>query len=220
MIILEKNNIIYQTLTATRLEETIAFVAEHFVKYEYLTQASKLTCEEFTVFCKQYCEASLIHHLSIIALDKTTGELVGFAINEDLNSENTINTSQFYTVHDHYIPFIAMLHALSGAYLNLEKKNNHNFQLQLLGVKPTYQGKKIGQTLIEASEIIAKQHQFAYIVIEATSPITKSLCEKLQYINLGNYPYKDFVLDGKKPFEHILDYDGPYLFMRQLDVQA
>ena len=220
MIILEKNNIIYQTLTATRLEETIAFIAEHFVTYEYLTRASKLTREEFTVFCRQYCEASLIHHLSIIALDKATDELVGFAINEDAHSDNTVDTTQFYQVSDHYIPFFAMLHALSESYLKLEEKHNHNFHLHLLGVKPTHQGRKIGKTLVEASEMVAKQHEFTYIIVEATSPLTKPICEKLNYLNLGNHVYKDFVLDGEKPFKHILDYDGPHLFMRQLNVKA
>ena len=212
MNILERNNIIYQTLHEERLEETITFVAQHFVEHEYLTRESQLTIEEFTVFCRQYCEASLKHHLSIIALDKETNELIGFAINEDPNSTLAVDATQFYDISEHYIPFLNMLGELSEKHLKIEMKPNYSFHLYLLGVKPAYQGKKIGKTLVEASELVAKQHQFTYMIVEATSPVTKPICENLDYINLGNNAYKDFTLNNTKPFEHVLDYDGPHLF--------
>lgn len=216
MNILDKNNIVYQTLNEDRLDETIGFVTKHFVDYEYLTRESRLTFEEFNIFSRLYCEASLKHNLSLIALDKTTNELVGFAINEDPNSEIAVDPTQFYAVSEHYTPFLKMLENLSNKYLKIAREPRNSFHLYLLGVKPSYQGRKIGKTLVEASELVAKQSEFNYIVIEATSPLTKPICENLGYTNLGSNVYKDFTIDENRPFAHVVDYDGPHLFMKEL----
>lgn len=45
----------------------------------------------------------------------------------------------------------------------------------------------------------------------------KLLCKKFGYNNLGNIAYKDFVLNQKKSFSHLLEYDGPYMFIKNLD---
>lgn len=215
-VLLERSGIVYQALDVGHLEATIDFVTQHFVKHEVLTRESGLTLESFGVFVSRYCEASIGHGLSIIALDQQTGELVGFSINEDPNSEKAVNAEQFYAIDPGYTLFLGMLSELSERFFSLESKPNYSFHLYLLGVRPSHQGRKIGTILVELSEIIAKEHGFSYLVIEAISPGTLPICLNLGYTHLGQNAYQSFVLEGKKPFAHITDYDGPHLFMKSV----
>lgn len=212
----QKSGIEYHLLTEQRLEETIEFVTDLFVHHEYLTRESGLTLKEFGVFARLYCEASLKHQLSIIAIDGSSKELVGFSINEDPMSTVAVDANQFYDISDHYKPFLGMLTALNEKCWNLERKANFSFHLYLLGVKPAHQGKKIGKTLVAVSEMVAKENGFSYVAVEATSPLTKPICENLGYENLGNIVYSQFEFAGVKPYAHVTDYDGPYLFVKKL----
>jgi GNAT superfamily N-acetyltransferase len=215
-VLYHSNGINYVTLQEDRLDEIIDCVAKLFAEQEYITRESGLTVDEFKVFAEQYCRASLLHNLSIIAVVETTRELVGFAINEDPMADIAVDANQFYQVSDHYKPFLGMLGALNEKCWNLDRKVGFSFHLYLLGVKSDFQRQQIGTTLVKVSEILAKANNFEYMVIEATSPHTKPICEKLGYSSLGNIPYVDYVLDGTKPFSHIQDYDGPYLFTKRL----
>ncbi|WP_018299620.1 GNAT family N-acetyltransferase [Fangia hongkongensis] len=225
MLIEEKNkntvysagSIAYEILSSERLEETIRFVTEHFVEHEYLTRESGLDYASFERFSRLYCQASLCHRLSIIAVDTEINEVIGFAINEDPNSPMAVDASIFYDISVNFHPFLEMLTELSARYLTIPSQEKMSFHLYLLGVKPQYQGKGIGKALVELSEIRARQKGFRYIVIEATSPPTKPICERLNYTNLGHVSYRDFTLDGEKPYEHIIDYEGPYLFIKAFD---
>lgn len=216
MIFLEKEGIQYQVLDKDHLEETIDVVTQHFIKEEYLTRESKLTYSEFGKFVRAYCELDLSQKLSLIALDKNTKKVIGFSISEDPQLPEAVNPNDYLSLSPNFEPFFAVLNELHHQCLKTEFKQGECYHLFLLGVLPEYQGKKIGKTLLKLSGEYAKSKDFKYVLVEATSPITKPLCEKLEYKNLGNITYKDFVLNNKKPFSHLVDYDGPYMFIKHL----
>lgn len=209
-------NIVYQFLDQTTYQECIDCVTSHFLKEEYLTRESKLTTEEFGALVKAYCDVDLTEKLSIVAIDTISKKIIGFAISEDLKGKNGVDAHKYTRLSKNFIPFFDVLEKLHEKCFHLNVQEGECFHLFLLGVLPDYQGKKIGKTLVQLSEAHAKERKFKHIMLEATSPITKPLCEGLNYTNLGNIVYQDYTLDGTKPFSHLTDYDGPYMFLKDL----
>ena len=216
-VIFNKNEISYSLLDEKNIEEIIALLTEHFVKTEYLIKGCNFTYEEFEPFCRIYCEASIVNKLSIIALDDATGELVGYSINEDPNTSDSVSPDFLLDVSDKYHILFSVLNDLNTKFLNVEMTPGNSLHLYLLGVNPEFQGKGIGKTLVHVTEMVARDRGFNYILVEATSPGTKPICEKLGYESLGNIPYKDYEYKGAKIFSEITDYDGPYLKIKHLN---
>ena len=213
---IKENGIVYKLLDKENAAETTELLNTIFVEEEYITKESHITWDEFDVLSKTYMELNFKEPLSLVALDEKTGEIIGFSITEDIKSKNAIDIDIFLDVSDHYYPFNNCLEELHRRFLKINFKEKECFHIFLLGVKPAYRRRNIGRKLIQYSEDLAKSLGFKYVMIEATSPNTKPICEKLEYENLGNIPYESYVLDGKKPFEHVTDYDGPYLFLKEI----
>ena len=209
------NEIEYQTLSEEKLKETIALVTKVFAYQEYAIKGSGLSYNSFHLFSKLYCTASLKTLLSIIAVDINSGEVLGFSINEDPNSENAVDISLFEKSDKAYGLFLALLKKLNK-FSNSDGIPGNNLHLYLLGVAIEHQKKGIGTNLVKATEMIAKTKRFKNILVEATSPGTKPTCEKLGYDNIGKIIYRDFEYNKKKPFSQITDYDGPCLFSKKI----
>lgn len=216
MILSNQTEILYQTLDKKYLNETIDIITSHFVKEEYLTREAQLNYSEFEPYVRAYCELDLAHNLSIIAVDKKTDKVIGFSISEDPELPSAINVNNYLEISKKFEITSSLLGKLHQDHLNITFKQQECCHLFLLGVLPGFQGKRIGKTLVELTQNHAKDKGFKYVLVEATSPATKPICEKLGFKNLGNTPYKDFVFNNQKPFVSITDYLGPYLFIKEL----
>ena len=213
---IEDNGIVYQLLDREKADETTKLVNTIFIEEDFITKGSYITWDEFNVLSRAYMELNFKEPLSLTALDKETNEVVGFSITEGIKSKNAIDPDIFLKVSDHFYPFNNLLEELHKRFLNIKFKEKECYHLFLLGVKPSYRRRRIGIRLIQYSEKLASSLGYKYVMIEATSPVTKPICEKLGYSNLGNIPYKNYILDGKKPFAHVTNYDGPYLFLKKI----
>ena len=89
------NGIQYQLLDQATVASTDQLIVDIFVHDEYLTRESGITEDEFAVLAKAYCDYNLKKPLSIVALDETTQEVIGFVIAEDLYGEDTIDPTTF-----------------------------------------------------------------------------------------------------------------------------
>lgn len=216
MVYVEKDDVVYRELDENFLDEVIECATSHFIDNEYLTKESKLSHIEFRKLVETHCKITLIEKLSIIACNKKSNRVIGFSISEDPKSQRAVHADQFILISKNFIPFFKILESLHRKCFKLNIKQGECFHLFLLGVLPEYQGRKIGKTLVQLSEQHAIENKFKHLLIEATSPITKPLCESLNYRNLGNIVYRDYVLDNRKPFAHLLDFEGPYMFIKDL----
>ncbi len=213
---IEKDGILYKLLEAKESAETQKLIVDIFVEDEYLTRESGITKKEFAIFAKDYCDYTIIHKLSFIAIDQNTNDVIGFIIAEDPYGKDAIDPNKFLTVSDHFIPFNAILEELHHCFLNIPKKEGVCYHSFLWGIKLSHRRRGILRYMNALSEQYALARGFKYVLVEATSPPTKFLCDKDGYTNLGNIPYQDYVLNGKKPFGHITSYDGPYLHLKKL----
>lgn len=210
------NDIIYKPLEAEKQAETCALLIDIFTRDEYLTRESGLTPDEFAPLAEDFCNLTVNEGLSIIALHPETKRVVGFSIVEDPYAHNAIDPSKYHQITDKYRPFNDILEQLSHKFQTIKMNPGDCYHLFLLGVDPAHRGKKIGKNLVIASEVLAKELGFKYVQVEATSPLTQPICERLNYDNLGNLPYQHYTFNGEKPYQHITDFDGPYLFMKNI----
>ena len=216
MFPIHNNGIQYQLLDQSTAASTEQLIVDIFVHDEYLTRESGITEDEFAVLAKAYCDYNLKKPLSIVALDEATQEVIGFIIAEDLYGEDTINPSTFFTVSEHFKPFVDILEQMHERFLTIEQIAGECYHSFLWGVRRDYRRRGIIHTMNLISEDWAKECGFNQIMVEATSPPTKPACEKLGYTMLGNIPYASYEFNGSRPYQHITDYDGPYLFLKIL----
>ena len=213
---ISKNGIIYKLLEENESEETQKLIVKIFVDDEYLTRESGLTYDEFSFLARDYCEYTIKKKLSFIAIDQQSQQVIGFIIAEDPFTKDTINPDKFVEVSEHYIPFNAILESLHEHYLNIPKEPGSCYHSFLGGMVSDFRRRGILRQMNIYSEEYALKQGFKWILVEATSPATKFLCDKDGYTNLGNIPYADFKLHNSYPFKHITTYDGPYLYIKQL----
>ena len=127
-IIFSQNNINYQTLTESKFLETVGLIAKIFTYQEYAIKGAGLKYEDLYLFANLYCKASLKSELSIIATCAITGEVLGFCINEDPYSKNSVDTKSFMNSNkEAYNIFLSLLNELNeyNDSTHIEDENLH-----------------------------------------------------------------------------------------------
>ncbi|WP_192484118.1 MULTISPECIES: hypothetical protein [Cysteiniphilum] len=205
----------YRALDDRYIENTIDFATRHLLEHECLISKTDLDYTTFRWFVQLYCQAALRHGLSVIALDADSGEVIGFAINEDPYSAIAVDENIFYEVSLSFHPILDIVSLFKSGLDVISTQLQATFHLHLLGVKLCWQGNGIATRPIELSEEIAKKNGFHSMVTIATNWHLRKGYEKLEYKIIENALCKGFVVDGEKPFSHIVD-GGVYLLSKKL----
>lgn len=201
-ILAEKEGIIYEILRARDLEQTIACINEVFARDEPTTIALGITANEFYGYAEVNCKKSIKDGLSVIARDKTTGNIIGFSIAEDLASKPPEGIE---TINAKFEPVIALLKQLDDEYRKSHKvEKGQILRLVMAGVNEHYEGRGIVTKLIEENLKLAKLIKFSCAIAEATGLASQHIvCDKLGFKEKFEIEYKSFTYKGKNVFKNI-----------------
>lgn len=196
-ILLENKGIVYEIFQEKDLEETANVIAEDFSRAEPMAKSQRITAEEFHYFAEIYCKKALINELSIIAKDQ--GKIIGYIINEELESELPEGIEN---INIKFNPIIAFLNKLDDEYVNAFKKTDDKiFHIFIGGVDERYEKRHINTIMLEESLKIAKLKNFTVVIVEVTGLITQhTLRDRLGFIERVKMEYKKFLYEGKYVF--------------------
>jgi hypothetical protein len=82
-ILKQGRHILFGVLTPSYLEETVSLACTVFSQREPMAQALGLTVAELRPYVEAYASAACAEELGVIALDQSTGRVVGFSLAKD-----------------------------------------------------------------------------------------------------------------------------------------
>ncbi|CAG9858636.1 unnamed protein product [Phyllotreta striolata] len=169
---------------------------------------------------EKYDLLTLHEGLSVMALDTETGEIAGVALN-GISRRGDIEQSLENMKTIDSVPYHRIFGLLNGVNKELDLFTAYNvdkiFDLRILSVDSKYRGKGLAKELFSRSEIIAEEHGFKLMKVDATSLFTQKICEAfgLKVIKTVRYgDYKDE--NGKKIYPTESPHDYYKVMVKQL----
>ena len=210
------NGISYQLINENNVLAVAHIATDHFIKNEHLIVKSGCNYQTFYRFIMAYCAVTLIEKLSLVAIDIKSNAIVGFAISEDPKSAHAVDANQLASLSENLTLIFKILDDLNHVSIDFSIAENDCFHLFVLGVVSEYQGKKIGKNLVDLSLKLARKRGFKYVLVEATSPITKPLCESLGFSVIGKLNYNNYSFQENRLSKQLSDYSGPHMLLKEL----
>jgi ribosomal protein S18 acetylase RimI-like enzyme len=135
--------------------------------------------------------------LSFIAVDDETGELAGFIFAIDLTHDPESDGEPMVRLIGSFRHAMAMINELEDRHLNragiVPGSVLHIFQI---GTAGNYRGAGIAPALIRHLLHHARVRGYRSAIADCTGPVSKSVFERCEFVELGHFPYADFRRDG------------------------
>lgn len=201
MQFLDKNNeIIFQTMNHSDIEETAICISQVFSSFEPLAKALKISLNEMYRLALPVCEKTADEAISIIAKARNTKEVVGFIISEN-----------FMTIHPDHLGIDNKFEALFSWLSELEEKYRSRNPIKagqvlhifMLGVQEKYTKRHIATTLVKENLNLAKHHNFEIAIAEATGVASQHIFRNLGFTEEFAIEYKSYKFKGKNIFSSI-----------------
>lgn len=210
-----KNGIVYDVLKAEDLSGAVNCLAATFTSGEPIAKSLGITLEEFKVFAEVVGKKAVREELSIVARYEKTKEVLGCIICDDFVTDLPEDID---IISNKFAPVYQLLEQLDASYKQqYQVKNNEILHLFLLAVDREHRGKKIANSLVEASEKLGKLKGYKGAIAEATGPISQYIfIEKQNYDVIGAIKYQEFEFEGKRVFQNIEDCESCKLVYKKL----
>lgn len=203
-LIVEEREIIYETLQAKDLEQTISCMVNTFPEAEPMTKALGITPDEFFLFAELFCKKAVNDGLSLVAKENKTGNVVAFSIAEDFTGEPPEGIEK---INDKFHPIMALLNDLDEEYKKANRVDEGEFlHLFMIGACGPYRNRRIVTTLVEKHLQLAKAKKFSGAIAEVTGPISRHIfVDKFGFDEKLKINYTSYVYNGIIVFESIKD---------------
>ncbi|KAJ8919253.1 hypothetical protein NQ315_003836 [Exocentrus adspersus] len=175
----------------------------------------------------QPCEL-LEHHdlmtlkdgLSVMAVDKDTEVIAGVALNGIARQGDTERSLEEMKSIDN-VPYQRIFGLLNSVNKEIDLFGKYNvdkiFELRILSVDSNYRGKGVAKELFSRSEIIAEEHGFKLMKVDATSLFTQKISESFGFHVEKSVKYGDYKdADGKKIYDTKSPHDYYKVMVKQL----
>ncbi len=189
----------------------IKIFTEAFCGAEPMTHYLHIDPKKFKTFTKQVTENAICDHLSIVALDKD--KVVACALVEDLAAIREAPTD--FDPNFKYI--ISLLESLGGDFFK-EKKfdKGHIAHLFITAVDKNYRRRGLSTQVNFHAMNLAEKLGFQFMYSELTNfynemGVFNHMTQKHRRL-IGARDYKDYEIDGFKPFPHLKGYAHGYLW--------
>ncbi|XP_063932539.1 uncharacterized protein LOC135144393 [Zophobas morio] len=150
--------------------------------------------------------------LSVMALDKATGEIAGVALNGIARKGDVEKALEDMKTIDN-IKYQRIFGLLNNVNKTADLYSKYNvdkiFELRILSVDSRFRGKGLAKELFRRSEMVAKEHGFKLIKVDATSLFTQRVAECLDFIVEKSVKYGDYkdengqkMYDTKSPHDY------------------
>lgn len=215
-IIAQSNNIQYQVLDLTLLNQATKLVATCFCTMEPMTVCQNISVDSFSQFLELLADKVVQQQLSIAAIDKTSQQLVGAVIADDFASATD---EELVGVSDQFLPIFALLEQLDQLYQNNKSIYPGDYlHIFMLAVDQAQNNKKIGYQLIKACLANALNKGYKVAFAEATGLVSQHLfLNKFQFKHCFQINYKDFNFNGQPVFKHIKNHQATILVEKFLN---
>ncbi|KAK9874625.1 hypothetical protein WA026_005454 [Henosepilachna vigintioctopunctata] len=165
----EHNTVIIVSPTCVDYKNIANFMKEHYFPNEPTCQA--LGVKGYTILLDQMI-ASLTQGLSLVAKNKTTGEIMGVALNEKTTPwDADLNDKLAVTIQCDNLKKLLHFYATLERAPNIFQKYNVSevFEIANLAVSSHFRKKGIAKKLMIKSKEIAKKMDFEILRVDATS---------------------------------------------------
>lgn len=180
-------------LKEEHLKEVVELYSKVFCEDEPLCKHLHIAPEEFKPFAKEVVEKAVIDGLSVVGLD-AEGRVIGFVLAEDI--VNRVKTREYKMLR----PVLALLETLSKPFIEKQYRPNSIVHIWVTAVAEEIQGLGLSTILNNACVALALQHGFSYVFAEFTSVVNERHMNRFPEYMKCELPFKDFLLDGKRPF--------------------
>ncbi|XP_002741915.1 uncharacterized protein LOC100371544 [Saccoglossus kowalevskii] len=220
------NHIRYEIMTSEHVDEASHVLSEAFLRGHLLSIAVNQPYEVELPSNISLCKYCVQEGVSMVAIDNRIGEVVG-VITGLLCHGNDIELEKpdHPMITDDILPYI--MPAMKPYIWALEKNFyeypgfNKDRDCMILvsckiGVREDYGGIGIGTRLAELRADLCREKSIKFILASSTGIISQRLYSKLGYECIGEIPYNEFKIDGKKPFASITACPSSKLFVLEL----
>jgi hypothetical protein len=197
-------NIKIVRLTGVHKQETLNILKNIFFKDEQMLSVTNFDENALLSIYESHFEKYVNEGLSFAAIDSITSQLVGLQLNSD-----------YYITDEYFVKFILPFKevipeswALTSIYYT-ESANKMNFEKcecinLLIGVvKHEYRRQGILKALLYKTLSLAISKGFEHSISECTSKASTDTLMKFGFEVLQSVNFKDFVYEGRKPFESL-----------------
>jgi GNAT superfamily N-acetyltransferase len=200
--LLVQDGIAYRVFTAKHRDDAAACLAKQFAEAEAMGRALGLSPADMTPFVERICAAAVAEGLSGVAIEQSTGRLVGCMIARDFAAElpeETLNASP------RLAPIMALLETLETDFKSTHTvRPGEYLHAFMLAVYPDAEGKGIGTTLGREVHNFGRRRGFTKVIGEPTSRISQHITlAKLGMRIVGAVEYSSFLFHNTRPFLHL-----------------
>ncbi len=175
-------------------------VARAFMR-EPMTRTLDLSYDQVFNDFRKPVEKLASEGVSYVAVDETSGHVVGACINKDYR----VTPVEDDNGYSDSLPIFTLVDELDAKATQLaDLKLGELFHLYILAVDSDYAGQGIGKELAERTCDIAKQKGYKHICSEVTGPISQHITLNiLNFKEIARVNYHDFEYQGNKVFAPI-----------------
>ncbi len=202
MNFIDKNNeILFQTMQRSDIEETATCISQVFSSFEPIAKALKISFNEFSQLAVSVCQKAADEEISLIAKDQKTGEIVGFIISEDFMT----SSPDFLEGIDNKLEAVfSLISELEENYRSCHSfKAGQVLHIFMLGVQKKYTNRHIAKTLVRENMNLAKHHNFEIAIAEAAGVGSQHIFRNLGFSEEFAIEYKSYKFKGKQIFSAI-----------------
>ncbi|MBD2527540.1 histidine decarboxylase [Nostoc sp. FACHB-133] len=183
------------------LEQTTTLVSESFTKRSPLELALAIKKEEFSVFANRVCKQCLPEGLSYIAVDKISGNVLGFCLSEDFASSLAMK----FEIPEFFKPIFALLDSLDQMYIKSygEVKKGEIVYVFMSGMSDHVNGTAIVLALEKKILEVAASLNYERAVTTCTNSVTAYIAQELEYQRRFTVQYESFEFEGRRVFSQV-----------------
>jgi amino acid adenylation domain-containing protein len=183
------------------LEQTATLVSESFTTRSPLELALAIKKEEFSLFADRVCRKSLSEKLSSVAVDRMSGNVLGFCLCEDFASSLVV----YFEIPEFLNPIFTLLDSLDKMYIKSygDVKVGEIFHVFMTGTSDDVESSAIAFALEKNILEVAKKMNYNRIVTTCTNSVTAYIAKDLEYQRKYAVSYPSFEFNGKRIFANV-----------------
>lgn len=198
----EIENIQYQVFDISMLSGTANVVAKAFCTNEPMTVCQKISVQNLIHFIELLGSKAEQEKLTIVAIDKTTEQIVGVALTDDFG---LAPPSGMEIISESFLPIFSLLDKLAEQYQENKTINPGEYlHIAMVAVDEKYKNKHIAYNLVQTCLKNGIKKGYKIALAEVTGSISQHLFKNnCDFVERFKINYKTFTYNGKQVFETI-----------------
>lgn len=204
----------YDVAKPSDADDIVRLLAKVFSESEPPAVAMALSGDEMKQFLQLVVPNVLPDRLTVTARSSGTGELAGALLTDDFACPLDLDVRQ---ISPKFSPILSMLENLDEQFRKGRAIAPGNFlHLFMLGVDGRFQGRGIGQELIQACVENGSRKGYQIALTEATGKVSQHIFRKNGFADRFSVLYRNFLYEDRLVFTSIREHEKAILMDRSL----